>query len=153
MHLSFTCCWPSPEQSFSGPSPTGLMTIFYTLNFETPPTCRARSLYLYPPGTGWPGYIPRHWAPISSPLRLPGLRCRYWNPPPHGLDHLAESWVLRYDRRLAGQSVWGIRPDLHYCMTFADLLIWGALSDERTGLSFAIATGPRQRSHFRVRVL
>jgi hypothetical protein len=31
-------------------------------------------------------------------------------------------------------------------------LIWGALSDERTGLSFTIAAGPRQRSHFRVRV-
>jgi hypothetical protein len=31
-------------------------------------------------------------------------------------------------------------------------LIWGALSDERTGLLFTIAAGPRQRSHFRVRV-
>jgi hypothetical protein len=28
----------------------------------------------------------------------------------------------------------------------------GALSDERTGLSFSIAAGPRQRSHSRVRV-
>jgi hypothetical protein len=34
----------------------------------------------------------------------------------------------------------------------ASLLIWGALSDERTGLRFAIAAGPRQRSHSRVRV-
>jgi hypothetical protein len=33
------------------------------------------------------------------------------------------------------------------------LLMWGALSDERTGLSFTVAAGPRQRSHFRVRVL
>jgi hypothetical protein len=31
-------------------------------------------------------------------------------------------------------------------------LIWCALSDERTGLSFTLAAGPRQRSHFRVRV-
>jgi hypothetical protein len=30
--------------------------------------------------------------------------------------------------------------------------MWGALSDERTGVSFAIAAGPRQRSHSRVRV-
>jgi hypothetical protein len=30
--------------------------------------------------------------------------------------------------------------------------MWGALSDERTGLSFKIAAGPRQRSHSRVRV-
>jgi hypothetical protein len=48
--------------------------------------------------------------------------------------------------------IWGLRPDLDYCLTVAGLLIWGVLSDERTGLSFAIATGPRQRSHFRVRV-
>jgi hypothetical protein len=48
--------------------------------------------------------------------------------------------------------IWGLRPDLDYCLTVAGLLIWGVLPDERTGLSFAIATGPRQRSHFRVRV-
>jgi hypothetical protein len=28
------------------------MTTFYCLRFETPPTWRTRSLYLYPPGTG-----------------------------------------------------------------------------------------------------
>jgi hypothetical protein len=32
----------------------------------TPPTRRARSLYLYPPGTGWFSYTPRHWVPFSS---------------------------------------------------------------------------------------
>jgi hypothetical protein len=34
----------------------------------------------------------------------------------------------------------------------AGLLMWGALSDERTGLSFTIPAGPRQRRHSRVRV-
>jgi hypothetical protein len=34
----------------------------------------------------------------------------------------------------------------------ADLMMWSALSDERTGLSFTIAAGPRQSSHSRVRV-
>jgi hypothetical protein len=29
------CCWPFPAQSFSGPSPLGLATIFYCLRFET----------------------------------------------------------------------------------------------------------------------
>jgi hypothetical protein len=47
---------------------------------------------------------------------------------------------------------WGLRPAIYYCLTVAGLLIWGALSDERTGLSFAISTGPRQRSHFLVRI-
>jgi hypothetical protein len=48
----YNCCWSSPAQSFSVPSSMELMTIFYGLRFETPPTWRARSLYLYPPGTG-----------------------------------------------------------------------------------------------------
>jgi hypothetical protein len=35
---------------------------------ETRPTWRARSPYLYPPGTGWPSYTPGHWVPFPSPL-------------------------------------------------------------------------------------
>jgi hypothetical protein len=30
--------------------------------------------------------------------------------------------------------------------------MWGALSDEKTDLSFTVASGPRQHSHSRVRV-
>jgi hypothetical protein len=37
--------------------------------------------------------------------------------------------------------IWGLQPDFYYCLTVADLLILGALSDERTGLSFTIAAG------------
>jgi hypothetical protein len=48
-------------------SPVGLMTMFYCLRFETPPTWKARSPYLYPPGTEWPGYTQRYWVPFSSP--------------------------------------------------------------------------------------
>jgi hypothetical protein len=48
--------------------------------------------------------------------------------------------------------IWGLRPDLYYCLTVAGLLMCGALSDERRGLSFTTAAGPRQRSHSRVRV-
>jgi hypothetical protein len=46
----------------------------------------------------------------------------------------------------------GLQPDIYYCQTIAGLLMWGALSYERKSLSFATAAGPRQRSHFRVRV-
>jgi hypothetical protein len=38
-------------------------------------------------------------------------------------------------------------------LTVASLLMWGALSDKRTGLSFTIAADPRQCCHSRVRVL
>jgi hypothetical protein len=63
----YNCRWSSPAQSFSGPSPTGLMITFYSLRFEISPTWRARPPYLYPRGTGWPGYTPPHWVPFSSP--------------------------------------------------------------------------------------
>jgi hypothetical protein len=77
---NFSC--PSSAQSFSGSSPTGFIT-FYCLRFETPPTWRGRSTYLYPqeqgvivitPGTGF------------SFRRLLELAGRYNSaPPPHGL--------------------------------------------------------------------
>jgi hypothetical protein len=37
--------------------------------------------------------------------------------------------------------IWGLRPD------FITVRQWGALSEERTGLLFTTAAGPRQRSH------
>jgi hypothetical protein len=40
----------------------------------------------------------------------------------------------------------------YYCRTVTGLLTWDAMSDERMGLSFRIAAGPRQRSDSRVRV-
>jgi hypothetical protein len=58
-----------------------------------------------------------------------------------------QSAVLSWNK----SPIWGLRTDLYYCLTVAGLLIWGALSDERTGLSFTIAAGPRQGSRFRVR--
>jgi hypothetical protein len=63
----YNCCWTSPAQSFSGPSPVGLVAICYCLRFETPPTWRARNSYLYAPGTGWTRYTPRHLVPFSLP--------------------------------------------------------------------------------------
>jgi hypothetical protein len=71
----------------------------------------------------------------------------------------SQSSKLRYDRRSVGQSVLVSSPHLgpkkncYYCQTFTGLLMWGGLSDERTGLSFTVAAGPRQSSHSLVRVL
>jgi hypothetical protein len=48
--------------------------------------------------------------------------------------------------------IWGLLPDNYYCQTVAGLLVWGVLSDERTGLPFAVAAGLHQRSHSRVRI-
>jgi hypothetical protein len=43
-------------------------------------------------------------------------------------------------------------PNIYYCLTVTVLLLWGALSDERTGLSITYAAGPCQCSLSRVRV-
>jgi hypothetical protein len=34
--------------------------------------------------------------------------------------------------------IWGLRPDFYYRPTVAGLLMWGALSDERTGVSLQL---------------
>jgi hypothetical protein len=83
----YNCCWPLPTQSFSGSSPERLMTIFYCLRFETPPTWKARSLYLYPPGTGWSICIPRHWVTFSSPPTTHRTTVEVFEP--------ASTWVVR----------------------------------------------------------
>jgi hypothetical protein len=48
--------------------------------------------------------------------------------------------------------IWESWPDVYYCLTVRILFLWGALSDERTGLSFVYAAGPCQRSVFLIRV-
>jgi hypothetical protein len=52
---------------------------YYTVSGSRPPTWRARPLYSYPQGTGWPGYNP-------CLLRLAGVWWRYLNPSPHRSD-------------------------------------------------------------------
>jgi hypothetical protein len=74
------CCWPSPAQSFSGPSPVGLVTTFFSLKFMSPPTWRARSPYLHPQDQGGPVIPPRTGFPFRRLLRLAGLRWRYSTP-------------------------------------------------------------------------
>jgi hypothetical protein len=59
----YCCCWFSPAQFRSISRPYFIVPIL-----ETSPTWRARSPYLYPPGTGWPRYAPEHW--VLFPSRL-----------------------------------------------------------------------------------
>jgi hypothetical protein len=53
---------------------------------------------------------------------------------------------------LVSRPIWGSWPDIYYCLTVTGFFLWGALSEERTGLSFVYAAGPCQRSLSRVRV-
>jgi hypothetical protein len=67
-----------------------------------------------------------------------------------------ESYVTTYCQSASlswnKAPIWSVRPDFYYCQTVAGLLMWSALSDERTDLLFTIAAGSCQRNHFRVRV-
>jgi hypothetical protein len=73
----YNCCWPSPVHTFSGPSPTGLMTVFYCLRFETALTWRVRSPYLYFPGRGWPSFTSRHRVLFSLPPKTHRATVKY----------------------------------------------------------------------------
>jgi hypothetical protein len=85
MGLSFyNCCWPSSEQSLSDPSPAALITTFYCLRFETPPTWRPGPRIYIPQEEGGAVIPPSTRFPLCRLLRLAGLQLTYLNPPPHG---------------------------------------------------------------------
>jgi hypothetical protein len=71
----YNCCWPSPAQSFSGPSAVGLAIIFYCLRFET-------SLFVASyDSQGYGGGIrPRLHTGLTSDLRLDYLYTREADP-------------------------------------------------------------------------
>jgi hypothetical protein len=85
------CCWPSPAQSLSGPSPVWLATIFYRLRFETSLFVASYNLQGYGGGIRLrlhTGHTPIVFLimPFYGPrlLQLAGLRWRYSTPPPYG---------------------------------------------------------------------
>jgi hypothetical protein len=102
-------------------------------------------------------YNHNNWAPkIRS--NLAGIRLS-------SLHRLIFNWHLTYffqrylttDGHSASLSwnrtpIWGLRPDFYYYQTVMGLLVWGTLSDDRTGLSFTIVAGFRRRSHSWVQV-
>jgi hypothetical protein len=93
-----TFCRSSRAQSFSGSSPAALMTVFYCLRLQTPPTWRAKSHGgpVIPPGSGFP---------FRRQLRLAGLRWRYSNLPPRRMTGLSKpKSKLLYDWRFAAKQ-------------------------------------------------
>jgi hypothetical protein len=65
----YSWCWSSPAHSFLGPSPAGLVTIFYCLWFETNTTLRTKSPIFIPQeevGPVVPPDIGLNWIPKSK---------------------------------------------------------------------------------------
>jgi hypothetical protein len=67
------CCWLSLAQSFSGPSPAGLMTTLLS-QIRDSQTWRDRSPYLYSQGHGGPVIHTGSGFPFRRFLRLAGQR-------------------------------------------------------------------------------
>jgi hypothetical protein len=74
--------------------------------------------------------------PFHRLLRRAGLRWRYSTPPPHGIFPQPVKVTLRLTVSQVSQSWAGI----YHCLIVTVLVLWGALSDERTGLSIVRGT-------------
>jgi hypothetical protein len=91
----------------------GLVTIFYSLRFET----RRAMVEVFVPASTRETDCSQSQS--QSYVTIDGQSASLsWNKAP----------------------IWGLRPHLYYCQIVPGLLMWGALSDERTGLSFARVT-------------
>jgi hypothetical protein len=72
--------------------------------------------------------------------------CPYWLANVPQLTEFRSKSKLCYDQRSFGQSALeysthlGLKTSFYYCQAVSGLLMWGALSDERMGLSFARVT-------------
>jgi hypothetical protein len=58
------------------------------------PNLEAKSPYLYPPGTGWPNYNPRHWSLSVAFYDSQGYSEGDLNPPPHPWGQSAMPWCI-----------------------------------------------------------
>jgi hypothetical protein len=90
-------------------------------------------------------YTPRLWVLFSSPPTTRGATVEVFesiSTPVSLLIQVKVKIMLRPTAQSASLSwnkapIWSLRPDLYDCQTVAGLLMGRALSDERTGLSFA----------------
>jgi hypothetical protein len=85
--------------------------MFYCLRFETPPTWRARSPYLNPPGIGWPSYAPGNWFPLlvvsyHSKGYRGGIRPRLYAVDSAPIMHYIIAWRRKVCRNVA---VWRLK--------------------------------------------
>jgi hypothetical protein len=117
-----------PAQSFLCPS---LMTTFYFLRFETPATWRARTPYLCRPGTGWPGYTPRHCVPFSLPPTTRRATLKYSTRPPQRIIWSRVLTVSLYNPSARATQNTGSTADeacLPRCCLAIDVLLFHAFA-------------------------
>jgi hypothetical protein len=92
------CRWSSPAQSFSAQSPTGFVTIFYYLRFDTPSHLTTNFPYLSPRKRVAHSY-PQALGSISSPPTTRRTSAEVFVPASHCYESLTASanspWLAR----------------------------------------------------------
>jgi hypothetical protein len=156
-----SCCWALPAQPSSGPSKFKLffdwqsvgqsilvsdshrgsvtrfllLSDFCGLHVVGLPTCREDGSVICWYNSLWSHLtvsFETTWCPLRRLSWLTELWWRYSNPPP--LGHISQS-VSRYV--LMSSPFWFSWPDVCYCLTVTAVSLWGALSEERSGLPIA----------------
>jgi hypothetical protein len=102
----------------------------------------AKYPYLYPPGTGWSGYIPGHWVTLSSSLMTLAVMVGVFEPACTQELTRKEVVVEINFRPMVSRAVYlrvGLPSGAHdnifvFCLTVAGFSMWGVLSDQRMGL-------------------
>jgi hypothetical protein len=140
--LAVSCQWLLQRRFFSflhsGPlviATHAELFVNWQLNWLGP---RLAAISHQPPSLLFTGWLPTdNWtlSLTNQLLHITSLNLTYDNS-----LQLKVKVMLRPTVQLASPSwneapIWGLRPDLYYCQTVAGLLIWGALSVERMGLS------------------
>jgi hypothetical protein len=111
--------------------------LYFTVSYEIPPTWRARSPYLYPPGTGCPSYTLGHWVPFFAASYGGGILSHLHT----GICSLtSNSSCFAADSQLASPSwcrapIWGPWTHFYYCQKFAVFRFWGGALSLREGRS------------------
>jgi hypothetical protein len=97
-----------------------------TVSSETPPTWRARSPYLYPPGRGWPSYTPGHWVPFTSTLTTRRATVEVFNLPPN-LEGQVPVYISLRNRVVQSKVKVTLRPTVSHSLSKSWCLIYVTL--------------------------
>jgi hypothetical protein len=119
----YSCCWTSPAQSFSGPSPAGLMTMLPSQILDSPIL---------------EGQVPVFISLKNGVVRLYSQALRFRNQTLKATRILRQT-VTRPVNHWGAMTKFLLRPESY------GLLTWGTFSDTRTGLKFTAAAGPSQQ--------
>jgi hypothetical protein len=112
------------------------------------PFCRLRRLR----GLRWRYSTLPHVGETSGSVSHPLKRIVCWLSSPQVKVNVTLRLTVSQSVSFVSSQIWGSWPDIYYCLKIKVLLLWGALSDERTGLSFIYVAGRRQHSLSRIRV-